>query len=326
LAEESKALAPLTLLWGAGLLLGLLVMLIFRLSAQGPSDQNFVPARAAQNCELVSASPLNIRAGPGFDYSRIWVLEAGQSRRALAQNEAGGGDWLALENGWVPRQAVQLNSIFICNQLPPSQGQLIFQDHLQVPASIAALDWYQILEESFATDLNGWLIPSPANTAAIREGNLVLFAFGGQTAQAYPQAAASYYPLSEAYYGLSASWIASDEQAEFRLKVRASEEGAYELRLRRDGALSLNWQPAIGPAAALDENFLPGLAGSKFELGLLHQGTRLALYVNGQRRFEVRHDAPPAGNYALELSGTQASLQVHRFEILIPPARPAEEK
>jgi hypothetical protein len=229
-------------------------------------------------------------------------------------------EWLQVANGWIPREAnIELTPLTACNQLPEAAQDSLFKDDLNPPDEVLDLDWNEVLSENFASDLNEWLPQPNFGSAAIREGQLILFATqSNPTPPMFPRQALAYHPLDDAYFAWSGEWIASDLAAEMSFIFRQSEQGYYELSLRRDGLLTLQRWENSGPATLLEQMNDAALRQDRFSVGLLLQGGQIKVYINGDLLFRSLDDGLSSGLYALGLRGQNASFSISRFEVKTP--------
>ncbi len=264
-------------------------------------------------CQVRALSDVNVRSGPDFAYERVWIWPAEGTRQAL---ERFGGAWYRLADGWVPASELDINSRTACQNLPEAtQPFILFDDDIQPPREVVALDWHEQLSENFATNVNTWVGPDDAEVAILREGYLALFALSPERFPVVGPALAA--PLRSAYYTFRVRWVASSALAETFLIFQQTDERAYRLGLRRDGLITLT---ARGP----DENRLlarrtwPLPSDAPFVVGVLAEEQTITVYIDDDIVLTVAENPLPAGELQLGLVGQNTTIYVDRFEITAP--------
>jgi hypothetical protein len=148
---------------------------------------------------------------------------------------------------------------------------------------------------------------------------LILFSSGTLT-HIYPVKTTTPLTLSDAYYTFRVEWVASDLAAEVVLLFRTSDVAAYQVAVRRDGTVTagLRQGEVVTPFTTQTE---ASPISQAFEVGVLSQGDRQVVYINGQQIIDFLDTTLTEGGYALGLQGRDASLRISRFEIKAPPLR-----
>jgi len=325
LEEAVRNRSPMMLVLGAVIILGMIVLAVV-LAAGGEDNLGGIELGeigASGACMVVAPDDVNVRSGPGYDYERAWIMSGGDSREAFDGFDE---TWLRLENGWVAVSEITLQSSSACSQLPQRTDPVIFQDDIITPDSINALAWHEILTESFATSVNGWIESADGVGAQIAEGELILMtADDGAPVTVYPADAVGWGTLMDGYITLRLEWTsAASEGVQFGLAFRVDETNLYQLNLSRDGALSL-WRAdadgltQIAEAGIEAEDLFDESLDMSLVLGLLFEEEAFRVVVNDEEQISAADDAFREGTYHLELRGQNASVRIARFEVKVPP-------
>jgi hypothetical protein len=311
LSSESSARSPLLVVLAAVILLVVVAGGVFVLAA----DDGSIPQGSNIDKLTCNASPLqdaNVRMGAGFDYSRAWILAAGESRLILEQVD---DEWYRIENGWLHKDDVSFVSATACQTLPESESPPVFADDIPLPDVLVDEGWQELLGESFAVDVNGWLAASDPSAATIREGELILFS-AESLSQLAPTQSSVPATLEDAYFAFRVEWVASDLEAEVLLFFRSGEKGAYQVAVRRDGTVSLRREN--GEVLAQQINAAP--LNELYWVGVWAMGESISIFINGNLILEIDDASLTEGAYYLGLQGRDSSIRISRFEIRVPPA------
>lgn len=315
-AAEEATFAPLWLGIIAFIILGGLIGGLFLSSTQNNQGGQFQAANPIVACQVQALQDVNVRGGPGFEYPREWILATGDSRQVRARH---GTEWLQIAKGWIPKTGLQLSNATACNQLAEETSLTLFNDDIDPPKTVLDLGWNEVLSENFASNLNEWLPNEASPNAAIREGELTLFASKDNPSPLiFPQKAAAYQSLTDAYFAWSGEWIASDLAAEVSFIFRQSDTGYYEVTLRRNGILILQRVENGAPPHVLEQANQAIASQDGFTLGILIEGSQIAVYLGNIPVVLTTDDTFTAGTYAFALRGESASFSISRFEIKTP--------
>ncbi len=302
--HRSTTLLPVMV---GGLILAFTLIVGVWAASNNESELADVTVMPTQNavCVVTAQKLVNVRSGPGLEYGRVWMLNSGEQRQALAQ---AGRNWVKISRGWVAWDDVLLKAA--CDNLPEDVAPEIFEDDLIPPESILMLGWGETFGENFATTTNGWT--SVTQPGWLVEGALLLIP-EVEFAPTNPQI--SHY--ENAYYLFSLMWESGRMDSILQFTFRRGESGAYQLTIRRDGEVQL---------LSLSEDTSPRLLKEgnvgKIELeqgivvGVLADGSALRVDWANQPLFSVEDDSFIHGTYAFQMSGGQG--QLHRFEVYVP--------
>jgi hypothetical protein len=320
LEEAVRNRSPVMLVFGAIIILGM-IMLAVVLAAGGEDDLGGIELSgisASGSCMVVAPDDVNVRSGPGYDYERVWIMTGGDSDEAFNSFDQ---TWLRLESGWVAVSEITLQSSSACAQLPQSTDPVIYQDDITVPDAIDALEWHEILTESFATSINGWVESADGAGAQISEGELVLSTSDdGAAVTVYPADAAGWGDLMDGYITFRLQWsgAASDDQ-QLGLNFRMDGPNFYQLSVTPEGDVGL-WRASSDGLTQMSQVRVRDVeVVERMVLGLLFVGEEMRVFVNDDLRITTSDAAISQGRYHLELRGQNASVRITRFEVKVPP-------
>lgn len=317
-ARSTGGRSPIMMGFIALTLLGSIILAIVLTTAERDALNEFsVPDSSDLRCFVQVEEAINIRVGPDLAYERAWILSPEIVLEAHARTQT---RWLQLANGWIYVEDAQLSPAAACDSLPVTDDPVLFQDDLPLPDEVEALNWFERLGDSFATDVNGWAAADDGTGVVVRQGALVLLTDGKQSPSAAPQDAPFTTDIDDAYVQFSVYWVANDATSRLFFDFRQNEQAGYRLVVGRDGTVQVlfaetlpNYEPISQPLSLRD------LEPTEYDIGVLMHGALISIFVNGERVQEVAHDYALSGYYQLGLQGQQATLYIPRFELLTPP-------
>ena len=312
---QQQGRSPVLLVVGALVILGMIVLAVM-FSASGGSDFSPPDSVIDSTCTIRVDSDTNVRLGPGYEYQRGWILDAGQSRLADARS---GENWFRITNGWVSRDDVLLTTEESCTSLQEFSSPQIFSDELVLPAEVEVLRWSELFGESFATGANGWVESASDSGAALVEGMLILSTIDHQPETLLtvsPQFSPNYQPLHDAFYTFDLSWISGASGSEVIFTFAKSENAAFQVVVRRDGMVKL--MDMDGTELAQADSVISG-SGRQI-IGVLYRDREVNVFLNGQQVSSVTVDDSPSGVYTFALRGANAEVSINRFVVKIPAA------
>lgn len=285
-----------------GLLLGL-VLILMMASADEEQGSSISVTDTPQACTVTANADVNVRAGPDIAYERLWIWDAGSRASVL---ERANTTWYRIDGGWVSRDDVTLEPRTDCEQLPSALNPQIVVETITLPDVVDELGWFDILDDSFSTNANGWLRPDET-PATVELGQLHL-----QPEWVIPSDAPSFTALEDAYYGLLAEWGGNAGTLTLRVRYTDDETG-YQIGWAQNGLIWLDrLMGETTERLAVADAVFP----LDFQVGALLQGNTITVFVQGEPVLTHELEATSSGTFALRSS--ESPVRVLRFTIRVP--------